>query len=366
MKQGGVETWLMHVLRSIDRQRFRMDFLVHTTQPCPYDEEARSLGADVIPCLGPSRPLAYGRNFRHILRDRGPYDVVHSHVHHFSGYVLRLACHERVRGRIAHCHSDTSAVQANAGVLRRAYLGLMERWVDRYATTGLAGSGQAAVSLYGPHWEVDPRWQLLPYGIDFAPFRDTPDSAAVRDELGIPSDAFVLGHVGRFRKSKNHAFLLDVAAEVARREPKMRLLLVGDGPLKPDIERQIDELGLTGRVILAGLRPDVPRLMLGAMDVFVFPSLYEGLGNVLLEAQAAGLPCVVSDAIAEEANVVPRLVRRLSLSEPLSAWAEAILLARDDPSVPDRRSALETVMQSRFNIANALESLECVYAATPR
>jgi glycosyltransferase involved in cell wall biosynthesis len=365
MKQGGVETWLMHVLRSIDRRRFRMDFLVHTTQPCPYDDEVRSLGADVIPCLRPSRPVAYGRNLRRILRDRGPYDVVHSHVHHFSGYVLRLACHERVRGRVAHCHSDTSGVQAKAGWLRRAYLGLMERWVDRYATTGLAGSGQAAVSLYGPRWQSDPRWQLLPYGIDFAPFGDPPDSAVVRDELGIPRDAFVLGHVGRFRESKNHAFLLDVAAEVARREPKTRLLLVGDGPLKRDIERQIDGLGLTNQVILAGLRPDVPGLMSGAMDVFVFPSFYEGLGNVVLEAQAAGLPCVVSSGIAEEASVVPRLVRRFSLSEPLSAWADAILRTRDDPSVPDRRSALETMMRSRFNIANALESLECVYAATP-
>ena len=115
----------MHALRNIDRTRFQMDFLVHTTQPCAYDEEIRGLGSRIIPCMRPRRPLAYARDLTRILSEFGPYDVVHSHVHHFSGYVLRLAAKLGVRIRIAHSHSDTSVSDASAGFARRWYLNLM-------------------------------------------------------------------------------------------------------------------------------------------------------------------------------------------------------------------------------------------------
>src|SRR6188474_985657 len=114
MDRGGVETWLMHVLREWDRGRGQMDFLVHTTRQCAYDEEVRALGARIIPCLTPRRPWSYSKRLRRILRDFGPYDVVHSHVHHFSGMVLRAARTSGVPVRIAHSHNDTSGVEASA------------------------------------------------------------------------------------------------------------------------------------------------------------------------------------------------------------------------------------------------------------
>ncbi len=361
MNRGGVETWLMHVLRNIDRDQLQMDFLVHTIQPCAYDDELRSLDSKIIPCLYPSHPLRYAYNFRRILKEYGPYDIVHSHVHHFSGYVLYLAKQAGVPIRIVHSHSDTSMVQARARWLRRGYLKLMRQLLDRYATHGLAASRKAAAALFGSNWQSDPRWQLLYYGISLLPFHTVPDPITVRTELNIPTDALVLGHVGRFVEPKNHTLLVDIMAAVVRHKPDTHLLLVGDGPLRPAIEAKVAQSGLSRHVTFAGSRGDVPRLMMGAMDVFVLPSLYEGLGLVLIEAQAAGLPCVFSDVVPEEVDVVQSLVRRLSLLQPPAEWSTAILALQKNSSFISQLTALQQIEQSRFNIWTSVHHLESIY-----
>ena len=368
MNPGGIETWLMHILRNIDRDRFQMDFLVHTIHPCAYDDEIRTLGSEIIPCPDPSLFWwTYDSNFTRILEKHGQYDIVHSHVHHFSGNVLRLAKQADISVRIAHCHTDKSSLRAKAGWKRRFYLALMEWWIVRYANLGFACSREAAVDLFGSLWECDSRWQVLYCGIDLNPFREKVDPVAVRNQLGIPADAFVMGHVGRFNLPKNHKFLLQIAAEIAKYEPKMRLLLIGDGSLRQDIEQLTAKLGLSGLVIFAGLRSDVSQLMLGAMDVFLFPSLYEGLGLALVEAQAAGLPCIVSDTVPEEADVVKPLVQRLSLSQPPSWWRKIILSQRQKSNRAIACSeALSVVTNSQFNLDRSLKQLETIYQARSR
>ncbi len=358
LNHGGVETWLMHVLRHIDRDRFHFDFLVHSEQPAAYDDEARALGANIIPCLHPSQPLRYGRNFKRILRAHGPYDVVHSHVHHFSGYALRLAAQAGVPTRIAHSHSDTAAHESQARPARRAYLALMERWVRRCATTGLAASAQAAAALFGPGWQRDPRCRLLYCGVDLAPFRAPADRAACRAEFGLPAGALVIGHVGSFKPVKNHAFFVEIAAEIVRREPRARFLLIGDGPLRPAIEQRAQAAGLGDRAVFAGPRGDVPRLLRGALDVFLMPSLYEGLPVAGLEAQAAGLPVILSDTITPEADVIPALVQHIPLDAPASVWADAALAARPTVAQAD---ALAQLARSQFNIEQSVRALEAVY-----
>ncbi len=361
LDRGGVETWLLHVLRHMDRQAFHMDFLVHQAGPGAYDDEVRTLGSRIYPCSQPHRPRQYARKFKAILREHGPFDIVHSHVHHYSGYVLRLAHEAGVPMQIAHSHNDTSPLDVEAGLLRRGYLALMRRWIRRYATHGLAASRKAAVSLFGPRWAADPRWQVLYYGLDLAPFQDAVDRAAVRAELGISPSALVIGHVGRFDRQKNHAFLVDIFAEVVRRNADSILLLVGEGDLRPAIEEMLSRRGLTSRVRFTGSRPDVPRLMLGAMDAFVFPSWFEGLGLVLVEAQAAGLPCVISDAIPEEAILVEPLVRRVSLAQTSSAWAaEVLALHAAGPSVPAAQARVR-IEHSPVNIRASIHHLESVY-----
>lgn len=363
MNRGGAETWLMHVLRHIDRERFHVNFLVHSTQEGAYDCEVRALGSKILHCPPPRQPWVYARHFTRILRGNDPYQVVHSHANHFGGYHVRLAHQCGVPVRIAHSHEDSTRLQTNARLLRRAYLRVSKRWIRQHATVGLAASGKAARSLFGPRWADDPRLRVFYYGIDLSPFRGSIDRAMIRNELEIPGDAVVLGHVGNFSEPKNHSFLVQIAAEVNKRVPEMRLLLVGDGPLRPAIERQVVDLGLTGNVIFAGSRSDVPRLMRGAMDVFVMPSHHEGLPLVGIEAQASGLPAVISDVITTELDVVSGLIRRASLSEPASAWAETILaVGKAKPTTP-QRDALLTVEQSRFNIERSVTELEKIYAS---
>ena len=359
MNRGGTETWLMHILRNTDREKFHMDFLVHTSERCAYDDEIRALGSKVIFCANPSRPLQYIRNLKRILKEHGPYDVVHSHVHHFSGLVLYAAHMAGIPIRIAHSHSNTLIRDKRSKFPRKTYLTLMKHLIRRHATCGLAASKLAAVALYGANWETDPRWRVLYCGIDLAPFRESICRAQVRTELGIPMDALVIGHIGRFEEPKNHSFLVDIAVEVLKRNTNVYFLLLGDGHLRNFIKNKVASLGLSDRFIFAGVRSDVPRILKGAVDIFLFPSLYEGLPLVLLEAQAAGLPCVISDAITTEVDVVKNLIKRVSLLEPPSKWAEILLKATRN-GLP-HNYALECISNSAFNIKISEANLRELY-----
>ncbi len=361
MERGGVETWLMHILRMIDRDRYRMDFLVHLTEPQDYDDEIRALGSDVILCPHTRQPLRYARDFLRILKEHGPYDVVHSHVHRYSGLVLRLAKRAGVPVRIAHSHTDASDAENPASLQRRAYVGVMRRWIARTMTDGLSVSNQAASDLFGSGWEHDPRHQMLFCGIAMEPFKQHVSRAAMRAEFGIPEDAFVIGHVGRFTEVKNHVFLLAIAAEVLTHDARARFLMIGDGELRASMQERAARLGIADQVIFAGLRSDVPLVMLGAMDVFLLPSLYEGLPLVLMEAQAAGLPCIFSDSISCEADIVPPLVHRCSLTAPPLAWAEALLAIRASGPAITREAALAIAEATPFNVCTSWGLLERVY-----
>lgn len=360
MNRGGVETWLMHVLRRIDRVRFPMDFLVHTCQPAAYDNEIQALGSRIIPCPNPHQPLIYAYRLKRVLQEYGPYDVLHSHVHHYSGWVLRAAHDTGVPMRIAHSHSDTSPLSDQARILRRVYLNLMRRWILRYATQGLACSKSAASALFGPRWEKDERWRVVYCGIDVTPFKKAVDRASVRAQLGITPDAVVLGHVGGLREPKNQDFLIDVAVEALRRESRVRLLLIGEGPLRQRLERKAATFDILDKVIFAGLREDVPRLMKGAMDVFIMPSLFEGLPLAAIEAQAAGLPIIFSDSITPEVEIVQPLVQRLPLSRGPREWAELALRLTKGTVEASSRS-LSLIETSAFNINNGIAALMKLY-----
>jgi glycosyltransferase involved in cell wall biosynthesis len=365
LQRGGVETWLMHVLHQLDRDQIQVDFLVQTNIPGAYDAEVEALGCRIWRCpIDRTQPWRYARQFKQILRKGSggnPYQIVHSHVHHFSGFTLRLAHQMKVPVRIAHSHNDTSPVSKQAGWLRRWYMNLTQAWIYKHATVGLAASREAAQDLFGAQWEKDGRWQLLYYGVDLSPFQTTEDADQSRLALGIPVDALVLGHVGRFEHQKNHPFLLEIAAEVCQRDPKAYLLMIGDGPLRPDIEALVAQSAWKDRILFAGLRPDVPRLMNSVMDIFVLPSFYEGLPLVGIEAQAADLPMVLSDAITPELDAVPALITRLSLQQSASVWAQEILAVRSQHSHQPNNIGLETLQSSAFNITHSAKQLVSLY-----
>lgn len=360
MNPGGTETWLMHVLRHIDRNKFRLDFCTLTGQPGLFDPEIEELGSKVINCRLGCNPLSFARRFRRLLR-QGSYDVVHSHVHLFSGAILRWAEAEGVPLRIAHSHTTSDGKPTS--LRRRVYRRHMKSWIRRYATHGLAASQETAVVLFGEGWQEDWRFRVLHCGIDLRPFAAPVDRSAARRELGLPADALVVGHVGSFRPAKNHRFLLRIAAALLRVCPDVHFLLVGDGPLRPQIEAQTRQLGLSERVHFAGIRQDVPYLMRACMDVFLFPSLWEGLALVIVEAQAAGLPIVSADAVTRDIELVPGLIEFLPLSCAPEQWAQKLLVFLVQPK-PDHTQALRCVVESPFSIECSVRNLADVYEST--
>ncbi|MBK5295223.1 MAG: glycosyltransferase [Acidobacteriia bacterium] len=291
LNRGGTESWLVNVLRTIDRRRFNLHFCVFAEEPSAYSEEVEAIGGQIVHC-GLGRNLhRFSQRFRSVVRE-GRYDVVHSHMHHFSGLVLRLAAKEAVPVRIAHAHNTADGQDDTC--IRRGYRHLMRGWIARYATHGLACSHAAAVALFGRAWALDPRFRVLYCGIDLKRFQAPVECREVRHELGIPVDAPVVGHVGRFSPQKNHEGFVSIARIINHYRPEACFLLVGDGPLLETIRATAKAQGLGPRFFFFGSRSDVHR-MYAAMDVFLLPSRNEGLPLVLMEAQAAGLPIVATD-----------------------------------------------------------------------
>jgi glycosyltransferase involved in cell wall biosynthesis len=359
--RAGIDLWLLQMLRRIDGDRYQMDFFVLGERAGALEQEVRTLGSRVLIARSPRRLWQVGRDFPNVLASYGPYDVVHSHVHHFGGLIVRTAARHGVPLRVAHSHNDTRVVERHTSWPRRCYLGLTRRWIRQFATHRIAVSRSAAEDLFGPNWSRDPRCEIIPCGVDFTAFAGSDSRLVTRRALGLPKDASVVGHVGRFHRRKNHSFLLEVAVELFARNERAYLLLIGDGELMPEIKAQAHQLGIADRVVFTGDRADVPILM-QAMDAFVFPSHHEGLGLVLLEAQAAGLPCVLNRDLPEEADIVPALIHRLPLNALPELWAERILQAAAAPR-PGREQALRAVCASEFDICKSITRMQSIYNA---
>jgi len=358
---GGIETWLTHVHRHVDRTRFHIDYLVHTSGRSHYTDVVTGLGGTIYHCPSPRNPLRYLPSLIGMLKRHGPFDVVHSHVQHFSGVVLLAARAAGVPVRVAHCHTAGLPHSRYLSLPRHAYTSLARHWIRRHATHRISGSHASAPALFGHDPAPEGRYQVLYNGIDLEPFRRGEDPVRVRAEWGIPATAIVAGHVGSFTPVKNHEFLLRTFASLKRQVPNARLLLVGDGPLRQPMRALARTLGCEEQVVFTGIQHDVPRLM-RAMDVFLFPSLSEGLGLVALEAQAAGLPVIASEGVPHEVSVIPGSMTWVPATTS-DAWVTAILSALSDSRRVSPQEANALMEASRFNIARSVRGLEDIYAS---
>lgn len=344
MRRGGLETMLMNYYRAIDRKNVQFDFLEHRQEESDYDREIKELGGRIyrIPRLNPFG-VRYKSILRQFLKKHPEYQIIHVHQDCLSSIVLKEAKRCGVKIRIAHSHS--SSQDKNLKLLIKLYY---KRKISGYATDLLACSQEAG------------KWMFC--GSDFKVLNNAIDtkkyvySREIREEIRkqfqISEEALVIGHVGRFCYPKNHTYLLDVFKKISDQTESI-LLLVGDGELRKEIENKILQMKLRGKVILTGVRSDVSDL-LQAMDVFVFPSLYEGLPVTLIEAQAAGLPCLISDKVPIECKKT-NLVHQISLEEDKTYWAnEAIKLSKIE-----RKNMLKEIQMSGFDIGeNAIHLVD--------
>ncbi len=355
MDRGGVETWLLRVLKQIDLRRFALDFCCLSGKLGAYAEEIEASGAQIHACQLSHDLLGFNRRFTQLMYE-GQYDIVHSHVHLFSGYILWQACRVGIQGRIAHSHITADARPDTPQ--RRFYRAWMHHWIQRYANAGVAASTEAGAALFGPNWMSDPRWRIIYCGVEVESHLDKSDRNRVRAELGCTSETLLIGHVGRFDPQKNHAFLIDIARQVIALHSDSHFVLVGDGVLRPRIEEKVQALGLREKFTFTGLRSDVPAL-LSAMDLFLMPSHYEGLPVAGLEAQATGLPTIFAENITREACVVPELTTFLSLDLPPHDWAQQLLaMSRREVNAAVRQRAFE---QRGFAIGASVMQLEALY-----
>jgi glycosyltransferase involved in cell wall biosynthesis len=280
-------------------------------------------------------------------------------VHHFSGVVLAAAQAAGVPVRAAHSHTcEPVGVSPRRELYRRQiYRRAMQVLLERSMTVGFACSEKAA-GFSGA--VVRSRLRVVPCGIDLEAFgRLRPDRARLRRDLGLPGDVPVLGHVGRLAPEKNHAFLLRAAARLTRDVPRLRLVIAGGGP-RGALEGLARRLGLYQRVVFTGPRDDVPDLLTGVFDAFALPSLREGLPAAVLEAQAAGLPCVVSEHVPTEAVVARELVESVRLDAGVGSWAAALARALARPRW-DRDDACRRLRQRGFDVAASFRTLTAIY-----
>lgn len=359
MDRGGLETWLMHVLRNIDRDRFRMDFLVRAPEAGSYDPEIRTLGSRVFTVDHTKGLRSYALGVRHVLETLGPFDVAHSHLGFFTGINLLLASRARVPIRIAHCHNTGSSRYESRPMLQALYRTALRPLVRRYATRGFGCSEAATAFLFGRGWRNDPRWEVLWLGFDFTPFTTPTNLPGLRAAFGIPSDRVVIGHVGRFNEQKNHAFLLEVFSELIGSGLNGHLLLVGKGHLMDSVRAQVRRRGLAGRVSMTGETDDVSAAY-SVMDVKLLPSHYEGLGIVVVEAQAAGVPVLISDVVPPEVDQVSELIHRLPITAGAAAWAGRVREILAKP-LPTREDSLRIVRNGPFAIAKTVDRLSVAY-----
>lgn len=320
MNAGGAETFLMKIYRKLDRLQYQMDFCVNIKEKGYYDDEIIALGGKIynIPPKSES-PYLFKKELTRIIRDY-KYEYVLRITSNAAGFWdLKIAKDAGAKVCIARSSNSSDGGGLKKWLAHRIGRLLYMKYVD----IKIAPSDLAAVYTFGKKAVKENKVIFLKNAIDLEEYTYSGEARnLIRKEFGL-ADEFVVGHIGRFNKQKNHEFLLNIFKAIIQKQPNARLVLVGKGILEPEIKRKAKELGIDDKIIYTGLRKDIPQI-LSAFDVFVFPSLYEGMPNTVIEAQATGLPCIISDTITKEANVTNK-VKYLSLYDNPEKWADNIL-----------------------------------------
>lgn len=342
---GGVESVVMNYYRNIDRDKVQFDFICDDdSTKIPY-EEIESLGGKVILIPPYQKVFKYHKRLKQVLKD-GNYKIVHSHINTLSVFSLYAAKCAKVPIRIAHSHSTTNKVEKKKNIIKV----ILRPFVKLFANEYMCCSELAGRWLFGNKKYDSGKVYLLNNAIDLNKFKyDENARKSIRSELDIQDNTLVVGHAGRFVEQKNHSYLIDIFNEIHKFNDNTKLLLLGDGPLLSKMKDKVHSLSLDENVVFLGSRQDAYRYY-SAMDIFVFPSLYEGLGLVGVEAQATGLYCLVANNLPNEVAVTNN-IKFLSITAEPKNWASIALEKLNDNNI-DRINAYKNIVDTKFNIEN--------------
>lgn len=359
MSGGGVEATIMNHYRFIDRSAVQFDFVVDADSTLVPSDEIESLGGRVF-VVPPYKELPkYMKACKQIFTDYKP-DIVHSNLNALSAFPLSAAKASGVRVRIAHSHNTANRKE----LIKTALKDVLRPFSTVFPTHLAACSYESGKWLFGGKTVRQGRVHIVKNAIDLDRFEFDPlTRSKVRQDMGINENQLVIGQVGRFCAQKNQLFALEVFADLLRIRPDAVLLLVGDGALRSQINQKARALKVMGHVRFLGQRKDVEKLY-QAFDALIFPSLYEGLGMAAIEAQAAGLPVLMSENVPNEAIISPESVSCLSLNSGTDIWAQELL---DMVKTVERaKSNRKFFSQSGYDIRDGSRALarwyeQCLY-----
>lgn len=352
MDRAGIETMLMNYYRHIDRTKVQFDFLCNKIKPGAYDEEIKQLGGHIYhsPGLNPLKFFKYKKFMINLFKDNPEIKIMHSHNGELAYQSLYGAYKFGIKTRI--CHAHNTKIEPNL----KKPLKLLYKTQLKKVATNYWGCGVDAVRFYfGDKVVKDNNYMVLHNAIDVDKFIYNENIRnRIRDELNL-QDKFVIGHVGRFMEQKNHEFILELFKVILEKEPNAILLLLGDGELQEKIKQKANELKIYDSIKFLGNVNNVNE-MYQAMDVFILPSLFEGLPVVGIEAQAAGLKCFFSDIITKEVKITEN-VKYISLNSSLNNWASAIL----DEKIYNRKDMKNVIIEAGYSIDEEVKKLEKIY-----
>lgn len=320
MNAGGAETFLMKLYRRMNHDLYQMDFCVNITEEGFYDKEINSMGGIIFHI--PSKSDSYyefKKRLTEIIKE-GKYEYVLRVTSNAMGF-LDLKIAKKAGASICIARSSNSNDPSGMKIKLAHRIGTL--LYSKYVDVRIAPSDLAAMYTFGKKCYANGEVNILHNALDLDVYKyDLDGRMRIREEFNVDDSDILCGHIGRFSIQKNHKFLISIFSELCKRHTNYKLLLIGEGELENEVKEQCKSLGLAGKVIFAGIRSDIPAI-LSAMDIFIFPSLYEGMPNTVIEAQATGLPCIISNTITKE-SALTDLVKNLSINDNATAWVETI------------------------------------------
>lgn len=356
MNMGGAETMIMNYYRNIDRSKVQFDFMVHRSERGVYDDEIKALGGKIyrmIP-IYPKNFSKYKKMVSDFFDEHPEYKIVHSNMSELGYYVFKEAKKRGIPCLVCHAHNAPAGKMSLKDNAKMIFRNRWKKKIVPLATDYFMCGYTSGLWLFGKEHENE--FVQFNNAIDAQKFTYNPETRdRIREELEI-ENKFVIGHVGRFADQKNHTFLVDIFSEVAKQRDDAVLIMCGAGD-KTKIKEKVASLNLTDKVLFLEPRQDIYNLVQG-FDAFVLPSLFEGLGIVLIEAQAAGLQCFTSaDVVPDEPNITD-LLTYIPLSDGAKRWADIII---DKASDYERKNTYDTILKAGFDIKGNAKWLEEFY-----